>query len=239
MKRAKYIDSMRKGIASLALIMAVIIGPHAEQPQPTPPASLNATPLEFSVGHPEAPLVIVMYYSLSCPHCHEFQEKVLPQILEKYTTTDANEQNPEKKQVRFVYRDFPTDGLALQATKIAWARGTDYYLPIAKNLLKTQDIWATQLSETLSPSEVPNPQDKLCEIAANCGIRQEECQQCLANKDLEDHIIRTSFEAQKNYQILGAPTFLINGKIYEGELTIETVEDMLNKKDFLQSKPEK
>lgn len=193
------------GFMSFALILNGIVNTHADIPRPV---------LEVSTGNQHAPLTIIMYYSLTCPHCHDFQEKVLPEIKKQYI---------DKGLVHFIVRDFPTDGMALAATKIAWCLGKDHYLHIAKKLLETQDSWAH------NPGNPKNPIEDLLKIADQCGLNSQICQKCLDNKAFEDTVVHESFEAQKNYVIDYAPAFIINGKLYKDALTPEVIGDMLTK----------
>jgi len=169
--------------------------------------------LEVSIGSPYAPLTVIMYYSLTCPHCHEFQEKVMPKIQTDYIN---------KGLVRFIFRDFPTDQLALRAAKIAWCTGKDHYLLNAKKLLATQDIWAPR-----DPTKFQESEKKLKEIALQLGIHEADYKRCIANKETEETILRTSFEAQRIHQISAAPAFIINGRVYDGILTPEHIQEQL------------
>ena len=91
---------------------------------------------EVSLGKPTAPLTIIMYYSLTCPHCHDFHKHQLPKIEKDFI---------DKGLVRFIFRDFPTDSFAIKAAKIAWCHGTKQYLSFAQKLLETQNRWCAHL----------------------------------------------------------------------------------------------
>lgn len=171
------------------------------------------TGLEASIGSPYAPLTIVMYYSLTCPHCHDFQEKVLPEIKTEFI---------DKGLVRFVFRDFPTDELALKGAKIAWCMGKDRYLAIAKKLLATQNDWAP-----IDPAKLKDAENALLKISRELAISDADYRKCLANKDVEDAILRTSFEAQKAHQIMAAPAFLVNGKVFNEDMNLKAIQTLL------------
>ena len=53
---------------------------------------------EMSFGRDDAPVTIVEYASLTCPHCRNFHMKTYPQFKKAYIDTG---------KVRFVTRDFP------------------------------------------------------------------------------------------------------------------------------------
>lgn len=205
------------GISNLKETDAAI--PHKEAYAPRHvPAQLpfKVKDLEVSIGYAHAPLTIVMYYSLACPHCHEFQEKILPQIREEYI---------DKNLVRFVYRDFPTNQFALQAAKIAWCHGKAHYLAIAQKLLATQDKWVPE-----SLKGVKEAEEALRNIALECGITEENYQKCLNDQDTEEVITTSSFELMKTHpEIKGAPAFIINNEVFDGDLTAEYIHTRLLK----------
>lgn len=173
---------------------------HTKSPQGQ--SILNFGAREVSIGNPHAPLTVVMYYSLSCPHCHDYQKDELPKIQREYI---------DKGLVRFVYRDFPTDATAIKAAKIAWCHGTKQYLNFSKKLMETQDKWVPS-----DLAKIKEAENAFREIAIKeLGISPTDFQKCLVNENIESSILRQSFEAQKVHAIDAAPAFLINGKIYK------------------------
>ena len=60
---------------------------------------------ERSIGSPDAPVTMIEYFSLTCPACASFQNDVYDDLKEKYLDTG---------KVRFVYKEFPRDGVDLR-----------------------------------------------------------------------------------------------------------------------------
>jgi protein-disulfide isomerase len=177
-------------------------------------AQLPYNGLEVSIGSEHAPITVIMYYSLTCPHCHDYQTEDFPEIKKEFI---------DKGLVRFVFRDFPTDTFALKAAKIAWCHGKNQYLAFSKKLLSTQDKWAPH-----DPKHFTNAQKALDEIVRELGIAPADYEKCIAqDTDTEKTILRTSFELQKDHDIHAAPAFLINGKIYEEKPTAKSIHQML------------
>ncbi len=203
------------GFLSIALVVAGMGDAKAKTnaPKVSQIPTSHYSGLEVSIGKPYAPLTIIMYYSLTCPHCHDFQEKVLPEIKAEFI---------DKGLVRFVFRDFPTDQLALKGAKLAWCMGKDRYLTIAKKLLATQDDWAP-----IDPAKFKEAEKALLKISRGLAISDADYHKCLANKDVEDTILRTSFEAQKVHQIAAAPAFLVNGKVFHEDMTVKAIQKLL------------
>jgi len=206
------------------------VEPKASLPSPLGPSTPQKTPelghlggLQVSLGNPQAPLRVVMYYSLTCPHCHEFQKNDLPKIQKEFI---------DKGLVHFIFRDFPTDWFAIKAAKIAWCHGKERYLACSQKLLQTQGRWIptyTGADKGEQEEAMKKAEQALQAIATELGISGEDYQKCIAqDTDTEKTILRTSFEAQKLHQINAAPAFLVNGKVYDkGILTPEAIDALL------------
>lgn len=175
---------------------------------------------EYVLGHRDAPVTVIMYYSLTCTHCKEFEEKELPRIKEKFINTG---------KVRWIMRDFPLDNVALKAAQVAWCKGADHYLEIAQHLLAHQNTWA-----------VPGDwQEKLFNVAHQKGITREEFDHCLENQQIGDDIARRCLEAQKEYEVAFAPAFITisaatgpKGALFkEGNMTLQEVEKIVSHHD--------
>src|SRR5690349_9616427 len=65
---------------------------------------------EFELGNPKAKVTVIEYASLTCPHCAPFQAETYPQLKKAYIDTG---------KIRFLYRDFPLDGIAMAGAVVA------------------------------------------------------------------------------------------------------------------------
>src|SRR5258706_11399400 len=115
--------------AALAVTLAVSLSGLAAARADEPAAGATAHVL----GNPEAPITIIEYASLTCPHCAEFDKSVLPQIKQTYIDTG---------KAKLVYRDFPLDATALKASMIARCLPSDRYFAFIDALFKQQNNWA-------------------------------------------------------------------------------------------------
>lgn len=77
--------------------------------------------------------MIVEYASATCPHCAEFHEKVLPHIKSEYIDT---------RKVRFIFREFPLDKLAMGALMLARCVPDDKYFPTIDMMFRRQQTWS-------------------------------------------------------------------------------------------------
>jgi len=169
--------------------------------------SAAAEPEDQALGASDAPVTIIEYSSLTCPHCAHFHREVLPDLKERYIV-------PGK--VRLIYRDFPLDQRALTAAALAHCAGPDRYFGLIEVLFQTQANWAR--AETLDP---------LKQLGRLAGMGEQEIDRCLADDELMDGILQTRIEAQEQYDVGSTPTFIIDGKAHAGSRDIEAFAELI------------
>jgi protein-disulfide isomerase len=173
--------------------------PNGPQADPELVALLEEGPLEdIALGDPNADTVIVEYASMTCPHCAHFYDEVFPRLKEKYVDTG---------KVRFIFREFPLDGLAVAASMLARCAGNDRFYPMVDGLFETQETWAIPGADG---------KDKLKLIAKQAGFSEESFETCLADKELFDKIVAVRKKAHEDYGVDATPAFFVNGKRLDG-----------------------
>src|SRR5438067_6939922 len=119
----------------IGLALAGVSPAHAQNPpKPTGDTAklLALTPDDRILGKPDAPVTIIEYASLTCPHCAHFTTDVLPQLKEKWI--DAG-------KAKLVLRDFPLDEPALRAAMVARCAPAERYFPLIDTLFASQEKW--------------------------------------------------------------------------------------------------
>jgi protein-disulfide isomerase len=164
--------------------------------------SSAAEPQEEAIGDPNAPVTIIEYASLTCPHCAHFQKEVLPQLKERYIATG---------KVRLVYRDFPLDQRALAASILAHCAGPERYFGFLDVLFQTQEGWA-RADDYLGA---------LKQIGKLGGLTDAQMDACYADQDLTNRILQSRLDAQSQHEVNSTPTFIIGGKSYAGARDID------------------
>jgi protein-disulfide isomerase len=168
-----------------------------------------AEPQEQILGDPDAPVTIIEYASLTCPHCAQFHTEVLPELKERYI-------DPGK--IRLIYRDFPLDQMALTAAALAHCAGPERYFSMLDVLFETQSNWARADDSVTA----------LKRLGKLGGLTEEKMQACLSDQELTDGILQTRLEGQNQYDIGSTPTFVIDGKTYSGSLDVEGFSELLD-----------
>ena len=92
---------------------------------------------DMALGEEDAPVTIVEYASMTCPHCAHFHETTLPGLKEKYIDTG---------KVRMIFREFPFDPRAAAAFMLARCAPKEQYFPLIDVLWKIQTCFRTSNS---------------------------------------------------------------------------------------------
>ena len=196
------------GISALALMASsdMVVSLPAWAQAKMPEADLaQAGPLGDQVmGAENAPITIIEYASMTCPHCAQFQEKTFPKLKERYIDTG---------KVRFIFREFPLDPLAAGAFMLARCADKDKYFAIIDLLFGTQREWV-----------VPNPLQPMLNVAKQAGYTEETFNTCLKNQQVLDGIQSVRDRAAKVLNVESTPTFFVNGKRVIGDVSIEDLE---------------
>ncbi len=203
------------GSCALALLAKFGFVLHARAQSQVPNADLaQPSPLgDIVLGSPDAPVTIIEYASMTCPHCAQFQAKTFPKLKERYIDTG---------KVRYIFREFPLDPLAAGAFMLARCADKDKYLSIIDLFFGTQRDWV-----------VPNPLQPLFNIAKQAGYNEETFNACLKNQQILDGIQNVRDHAAKVLNVESTPTFFINGKRVIGDVSIEDMEKEI--KPFLKA----
>ena len=199
------------GVFSLTL---VLLGSPEAAPPPPPlladaQAALQITKDDRILGNPEAPITIVEYASLTCPHCAHFANDVLPELKKEWIDTG---------KARLVLRDFPLDEPALRAAMIARCAPPERYYAFADTFFAAQEKWVRS----------GDYREALARLAKLGGMGQAEFDTCIKNTDLENKIVEGRLKATQELDVNSTPTFFVNGSKLAGAPTKEEFEKLLS-----------
>ena len=194
------------GLAVAGLAVAGLAVPALVPALAQAPADLMAPgPLpEMSLGDDKAPVTIIEYASMTCPHCAAFHAQTYPELKKKYIETG---------KMRFIFREFPLDQLAAAAFMLARCAGPDRYFPMIEVLFSKQRDWAVQ-----------RPLAPLLAISKQAGLSEQAFNDCLKDQKLLDSIEEIRQRGATQYGVQSTPTFFINGKLFRGNGTLADLE---------------
>jgi len=166
------------------------------QAQAAAPAPIG--PDDVVLGKADAKITVIEYASLTCPHCADFENKTFPKVEKDWIDTG---------KVRWVFRDFPFDQVALKAHIIAHCGGPDKFYGLIEVFYAQQRNWARP--------DVDASVAELTQLTKFAGISPAQVQACLADAKLSTLVVgnRQSGEAAG---VDSTPTFFINGSMSTG-----------------------
>ena len=187
-----------------------------EQTEPTPIAgSFSELASDHVIGDSKAPIRMIIYASVTCPHCAHWFNEIWPDFKTNYVDTG---------KVRVVFREFITAPANISAIgfQIANCAPQDKYF----------DAIALQMKEQKSifkALEAGSGKEKYLEIAKQAGLEDEAAmEKCITNEAGIERINK-SMQLAKSAKIKGVPNFIINGKIYEGDSELKPLSQYIDK----------
>lgn len=195
-----------QGLAVALLLLFVAYG--TSQPASADVLDTEAALAERVLGDENAPLTIIEYSSLGCPHCMAFHRDTLPMIKKEFIDTG---------KVRLIYRDFPLGARAMAAAMVARCAPESRYFGMIELFFQKQQEW-TRAEDALAA---------ITNVAKFGGMSGDDVIQCMQNQALLDGIRGRAEAAQDDFEISATPSFLLGGE--DGE----KIEGALAKEDFL------
>jgi protein-disulfide isomerase len=167
-------------------------------------ADLSAAPVQVAaaptirsddmvMGKADAPITVIEYASLTCPHCADFETKTFPQVKKDWIDTG---------KVRWVYRDFPFDPVALKAHIVAHCGGPDRFFGFIDVFYAQQRAWLKS-----DPDAAVSALSQLTKIG---GVSEAQVQACLKDDKLSKLVVGNR-QAGDDAGVDSTPTFFING----------------------------
>lgn len=181
----------RSALATLALAPAFARAALAQSSDPRM--------TDRAAGSADAKIVVHEWFSLTCTHCADFQKSTFPQVQKDLIETG---------RIRYVWRDYPLDQVALSAAMVARALPVERYEPFISTLLATQDRWAF--------ARGVNSMAELAKMAALAGMPRQVFDATVADTALKTAILAAQDEAEKKLGINSTPSFIINGRLVSG-----------------------
>ena len=175
-------------------------------------AALAAQPVslpDMALGPVDAPVTIVEFSSLTCPHCAAFEQNVFPMLQSRYIDTG---------KVRFVSREFPLDIRAASGSMLArCAAGGDppKYFEAVDLLFKRQEGLLENTLETMN------------DIGQHFGMSEEAVASCVKDQALLDKLSADQKFAYEQLKVDATPYFFVNGERLRGSVSFEELEEKI------------
>ncbi|WP_454287878.1 DsbA family protein [Rhizobium arsenicireducens] len=168
---------------------------------------------EMALGDPNAPVKIIEYMSMTCSHCANFHTRTFEPIKQKYV---------DSGKAYFIIREFPFPGdtASLAAFMLARCTPEERYFPFVSMFMKQQRNWAAPADNDVRGA--------MLQLSKLGGFTQESFDACLTNQELAGDVTAVRDRGAKDFGIQSTPTFLINGKSYSGDMSVETMSALID-----------
>jgi protein-disulfide isomerase len=174
----------------------------------------------YRMGNPDAPVKLVEYASITCPHCRDFTKTGGEALKSNYVRTG---------KLSWEYRNFVLNPLDVVATLVARCQGADTFFPFVEQLYATQAEWVGKFNsvdeKTLqSVGALPQQEQfiRLVELSGlqdffkAHGVPDTRIKACLSDKAALAELIKIRDHGANEEKVDGTPNFFINGVRQEG-----------------------
>ena len=162
-------------------------------------------------GNINSKVKIIIYESLTCSYCANFHKDIYPKLKDEFLDTGL---------VSIEFKNFPLDIAALNASKLAHCK-KDGKANILHFLYSKQEEWIK--GNTIEKVNL-NLKDVIKDQNFNLDFDN-----CIADKDIEDHILEDRIEGANKFKINATPTIIINDKKFEKSLNFKNLKKALEK----------
>ncbi len=171
----------------------------------------KASPLgDMVLGSKDAPVTIIEYASMTCPHCAAFTQEVFPKLKTEYIDTG---------KVRFIFREYPLDQVALAASALARCVAKDdanKYFAIVDIIFKQQNDLASNALPVIN------------RIGKQAGFSEQMIKDCVeGDPTIQKGILDTRQHAFEKLKVNSTPAFFINGTPVKNEVTFAGFEKLI------------
>ncbi|MEM0922847.1 MAG: DsbA family protein [Pseudomonadota bacterium] len=164
------------------------------------------------LGDENAPVTVIEYASLTCPHCARFHIRTWPEFKTNYVETG---------KVRFIMREVYFDRLGLYASMVARCGGAGAFYPLVDQYLKQQDRW-TRAPENQLIGEIRK-------IGRINGLSREAMDACLSDQEYAKTLVENYQRTATEDAVQSTPTFVINGDKVSGDMSYAEFSALVDK----------
>lgn len=174
-------------------------------------------PDDHTLGNADAAQTLIIYASVTCPHCRDWFTDHWESVKTELVDTDTT---------RLIFRELPTAPAQMSMTGflLAECAPREDYFDIMTYQMKNQD-------KIFAAAKAGNAGEEYQAIAKQAGMGDDAAiTACLRNPDMMAHI-QASTDRLRASGARGVPAFFINGERYDGETDADTLVALLRDMD--------
>ena len=185
----------------------------------------------FRMGNPAAPVRLVEYGSLACPHCRHFEETGYKPLVQNYVRAG---------RVSYEFRNLLINGPDLSISLLTRCSGPARFFAMSQVVYATQPQWEDRINKMSDADKAA--MDKMTDqqrvvrfaelggmipLAARFGVTPARARQCLTDSKGVQRLLDMT-KAANDAGVDHTPTFFVNGKV-SSAATWEQLEPELKK----------
>jgi protein-disulfide isomerase len=182
--------------------------PATSNPAPAQPAEETGTLTipDMTLGNKDAPINLIEYASMTCPHCAHFDAEVFPELKKNYIDTG---------KVYYVFREFPLDGVALRASMVARCMDKSRFFGFIHALFHTQTTWANPEVWNNEKTPIDEKLTPMANLAKQQGgLSREQFDKCVNDTAMGKQIAMQEERGRTVFNVPGTPAIYVNGKFF-------------------------
>lgn len=207
---------MKIGFLTSAVVALLVAGYGFGAAQVGQAVEIKAT--DMVRGKANAPVTIVEYASMTCPHCAAFNKEVIPQLAKEYIDTG---------KAKLVFREFPLDGAARLAAAVARCFSGAQYFSFIDLLFANQPNWIKDFDGNGMVAR-EDILEGLSQMAGRSGMARERVAACATDEKNLAVVDANWMDGENRYSVRATPTFIINGTTHVGGMTFDDLKKIID-----------
>jgi len=170
----------------------------------------------YRMGNPDAPIKLIEFASLTCPHCAHFAEQGSAELRDTFVASG---------RVSWEFRNFILNPIDLTMSIVVRCGAPESFFALTEQTFENQttiiEAWNEATEDqrnrvvSLPPSERYKYMAglmKLQDFYGSRGIAADQANACLSDPALATELDEGTRVQGEKYEISGTPSFVINGK---------------------------
>ena len=177
---------------------------------------------DVPMGDDNAPVTIIEYASLTCPHCAAFHQTNWEPLKANFIETG---------KARFIMREIYFDQFGLWGAMLARSAGETNYHRMIDMLLNRQQAWYQNHVRAYQQTKNPRPiVDSLMQIGRLTGMSNQRMTESLQDAAFLEKLVADYKEYAEADNVRSTPSFMINGDMVTGNMSPDAFAAEINKR---------
>jgi len=170
----------------------------------------------YRMGNPDAPIKLVEFASLTCPHCKHFTEEGGEELRDTFVASG---------RVSWEFRNFIMNPLDLTMAMLVRCGSPESFFALTEQTFTNQqnlvEAWSANSEATLEAASSQPPATRYIALAGLAGLPEfygargiavDQAKACLGDSATAEALVEATRQQSEKYDITGTPSFLINGQ---------------------------